>query len=141
MASVASDIERGESLKAFHDALRPGGLLILQLRDLSSIRRKGHQFPVRGHRRGDEEWILLRRQEPDRRGIRFRSTLLYRSGSTVEWELTESESVQPVLGTAMWREKVGRAGFGRIRLACDLGGTPRKRGGSADLVVIARRVD
>jgi SAM-dependent methyltransferase len=139
MASAASAVDRARTLKAFRDALRPGGLLLLQLRDLAAVRLKGHVFPVRSHRRREEEWILLRRQEPDRRGMRFRSSLLYRSGAGVEWELTESETVQPILSAAVWRKDVGRAGFVRILLASDLSGTPRKRGGGADLIVIARR--
>jgi SAM-dependent methyltransferase len=141
MASVASSTDRGRSLRAFRHALRPGGLLLLQLRDLSSIRRTGHLFPVRGYRRGEEDWILLRRQEPDPRGIRFRSSLLYRSGNGSAWEMTESETVQPILSPTAWRDLVGMAGFVRISLASDLRGTPRKRGGGVDLVIMARRAD
>jgi hypothetical protein len=55
--------------------------------------------------------------------------------------MTESETVQPILGPAAWRDLVGRAGFVRISLASDLRGTPRKRDGGADLVIIARRAD
>jgi SAM-dependent methyltransferase len=139
MASATSAAGRARTLRAFRDALRPGGLLLLQLRDLASVRFKGHVFPVRSHRRGEEEWILLRRQDPDPRGIRFRSSLLYRSGAGAGWELTESETVQPVLSAAQWRKEIGNAGFVRVLLAADLSGTPRKRGGGADLVVIARR--
>ncbi len=138
MASSASRADRARSLRAFHDALRPGGLLLLQLRDLSSIRRTGHLFPVRSHARGEEEWILLRRQEPVARGIRFRSSLLYRPQAGAAWELTESETLQPILSPAAWRAEVAKAGFERILLASDLGGTPRKRG-AADLIILARR--
>jgi SAM-dependent methyltransferase len=140
MASSASPGERARSLRSFREALRPGGLLLLQLRDLSTIRRTGHVFPARGHRRGEEEWILLRRQDPHPRGIRFLSTLLYRSRAERPWEMQESETVQPIVSPAAWRREVGEAGFVRIRIASDLAGTPRNRTkGGADLVVIARR--
>lgn len=139
LASVTTAADRGRTLRAFREALRPGGLLLLQLRDLASIRRKGHLFPVRSFRRGEEDWILMRRQEPDRRGIRFRSSLLYRPNPNAEWELTESETVQPVLSASVWRKDVAQAGFVRILLATDLSGTPRMKAGAADLIVVARR--
>jgi SAM-dependent methyltransferase len=138
MASVHSPADRTRALRAFRRALRPAGLLALQLRDLSSIPKEGFTFPTRSHRRGREEWILLRRQDPIGGRIRFTSTLLYRPRPGAPWETRASESVAEVVPMSAWRTSLTAAGFRRIRLAADLRGTPRRGGRSPDLVVFAR---
>ncbi len=140
LASVAKPRERARTLRAFHGALRSGGLLIAQLRDLAAVRRRGFVFPVRSFRRGSEEWILLRRQDPGPgETMRFLSTLLYRPRPDAPWEARASETTLPVHGPAVWRDALVRAGFVRVRIASDLHGTPRRSSGGADLVFIARR--
>jgi SAM-dependent methyltransferase len=137
MASVHTAPERLRVFRAFHGALRSGGLLVLQLRDLSSVPKEGFVFPTRGFRRGQEDWILLRRQDPIGGRIRFTSTLLYRPRAEVPWETRISESLAEILPMTAWRTSLAKAGFGRVRLAGDLRGTPR-RGRAPDLVVFAR---
>lgn len=139
MAYAHTAARRRAALRAFARALRPAGMLVLQLRDLSSIRRTGHIFPTRSLRKDGEEWILLRRQEPVGGKIRFTSTLLYRRDDLEPWETHMSESLLEVLPASAWKDLVSGVGFSRVRLAGDLRGTPRRRGGAADLVVFARR--
>lgn len=131
--------DRARVFRAFHGALRPGGLLLAQLRDLSTVRKAGHIFPTRSLRRDGEEWILLRRQDPAPEGLRFTVTLLYRPRPEAEWETRSSQSLAPVVPATDWKESVVRAGFIRVRAARDLAGTPRGRSGGADLVLFARR--
>ncbi len=139
MAYAHTPARRRAALRAFARALRPGGLLVVQLRDLSSIRKTGHLFPTRSLRREGEEWILLRRQDPVEGKIRFTSTLLYRASDLGPWETHIGESLLEILPPAEWKRLVSSAGFGRVRLARDLKGTPRRTGGASDLVIIARR--
>ena len=129
--------QRRRVLKAFRAALRPGGLLVLQLRDLTAVRKKGFIFPVRNLRREGREWILLRRQDPAGGRVRFVSTLLFRPDADAPWEMRVSESLTDVVGPAPWREALERAGFRRIRIASDLAGKKR-RPGAPDLVIFAR---
>ena len=138
---ACADVSRVRTLVlgAFYCALRPGGLLVLQMRDLTTVRRTGHVFPVRSYRRGEKEWILLRRQDPVPRGILFGVTMLYRSSTDVPWETRHSESVSKIVGVKVWREALGRAGFRDVQMATDLAGTPRGRHGGADLIVFAAR--
>lgn len=130
---------RARVLRAFQRALRPGGLLVIQLRDLSRVRRTGYVFPTRSYRRGEEEWILLRRQDPASGGIRFQVTLLYRPAADSEWETRTTESLSKVTGVTVWRQAIRRAGFVRVRAAKDLTGSPRGRQGGSDLVLFAVR--
>lgn len=139
VAYADSSRVRARVLRAFHRALLPGGLLVLQLRDLSTIRRTGHVFPTRSYRRGQEEWILLRRQDPAPGGIHFQVTLLYRSSAEAPWETRTTESVSKVTGVTVWREAVRCAGFAGVAAATDLAGTPRGRRGGSDLVLFASR--
>lgn len=139
LASTKAGRETQQTLRAFHNALRRGGLLVVQIRDLSTIRRTGHTFPVRSLRREGGEWILLRRHDPHPKGIRFLSTLLYRRDLDSEWEVRTSDNVMPVRGPSEWRRALSSAGFERIRIASDLTGAPRRARGGADLVLIARR--
>jgi SAM-dependent methyltransferase len=139
MASVHSSADRKRVFRAFRAALRPGGLLTLQLRDLSSVPATGFAFPMRSLRRGSEEWILLRHQESVGAGIRFTSTLLYRPRPESPWETRVSTSLAEVVPMTRWRTELQDAGFARIRLATDLRGTPRRGRGAADLVIFARR--
>ncbi len=130
---------RARVLSAFARAVRPGGYLVLQLRDLTTIRRTGHTFPVRSLRRGGREWILLRRQDPVSDGIRFQVNLLYRSSPENDWEIRSTESVLKVIGVTVWKQALRKAGFTSITAARDLAGTPRGRKGGSDLVLFARR--
>ena len=138
MASIHTQRERSRVFRAFHGALRPGGLLVLQLRDLSSIPKDGFSFPTRSLRRGREEWILLRRQDPIGGRIRFTSTLLYRPRADAPWETRRSESLAEIVPMSGWRAAIAGAGFARIRPARDLRGTPRRGRGAPDLVIFAR---
>jgi len=138
MASVRSLPERGRVFRAFRRALRPGGVLILQMRDLSAIRREGYAFPTRAFRRGEEEWIFLRRHDPVPGGIRFTSTLLHRITSSAEWETHFSEYIQVPTTAAEWRGALSLAGFTRIRFAADLRGAPRRERRTPDRIVFAR---
>lgn len=138
MASIGTMSGRIRALRAFRRAMRPGGVLILQMRDLSRIGPDGFSFPTRSCRRGEQEWIFLRRQDPARRGIRFVSTLLYRSAPGADWETRASEQIQLPVTTAEWRDALTRAGLKRIRFATDLRGSPRRKGSAPDLVVFAR---
>lgn len=139
MAYAHTATRRRAALRAFSRVLRPGGILVLQLRDLSSIRRTGHIFPTRSLRRDGEEWILLRRQEPIGGKMRFTSTLLYRGGDLDPWETHMSESLLEILPVSEWKALVSNAGFRRVRFASDLRGTPRRARGAADLIIFARR--
>lgn len=130
---------RSRVLRAFAKSLRPGGQLVIQLRDLTTIRKTGHVFPTRTHKRGDEEWILLRRQDPVPKGIRFQVTVLHRASANGEWETRHTESILKVTGVTVWREAVKRAGFRDLLAAKDLAGTPRGRRGGSDLVLFASR--
>lgn len=137
MASITAGTERSRVLRAFRMALRPQGTLVIQMRDLAV---KTQPFPTRALRRGDEEWILLRRMDPDPRGVRFVSVLLHRSRPDMEWETRVSDSVLVPSPRSRWKIDLERAGFNRIRFASDLRGTPRRAGPSGpDLVVMARR--
>lgn len=139
MASVHGAAARKRVFRAFRTALRPGGLLTLQLRDLSSVPAEGFAFPTRSLRRGSEEWILLRRQEAVEGDIRFTSTLLYRPRPESPWETRMSTSLAEIVPMTRWRAELVDAGFVRIRIATDLCGTPRRGRGAADLVIFARR--
>lgn len=138
LSSGGSARARGEILRAFRRALRPSGVLIVQLRDLSRIPREGYAFPVRFHRAGEEEWILMRHQIPVKTGILFLSALLYRSGPDAAWEMRASRNIQSAVRESAWKESLRAAGFTRARAARDLRGAPR-RGKSPDLVLFARR--
>jgi len=140
MASIHTSTARRRVFRAFRSALRPGGLLTLQLRDLSTVPKTGFIFPTRSMRRGREEWILLRRQERIETRIRFTSTLLYRPRTDAPWETRTSSSLAEIVPMTAWRAELALAGFSRIRLATDLRGTPRRGRGAADLVVFARKV-
>ena len=139
MASIHARADRRRAFRSFREALRPGGLLILQLRDLSAVRQGGFIFPTRSLKRGPEEWILLRRQDPIGGRIRFTSTLLYRPRADAPWETRMSESLTEVVSTSEWRAALADSGFCRIRMAGDLRGTKRRAGGGPDLVLFARR--
>lgn len=139
IAYANSSRVRARVLRGFHHALRPGGLLVLQLRDLNTIRRTGHVFPTRSYRRGEEEWILLRRQDPVPGGIRFQVMLLYRRFADDPWVTRSTESVAKVTGVTIWREAIRRAGFSGVLAATDLAGTPRRRRGGSDLVLFASK--
>jgi SAM-dependent methyltransferase len=140
MASIHTAADRRRVFRSFHSTLRPGGLLTLQLRDLSSIPKTGFAFPTRSLQRGSEEWILLRRQESIGGRIRFTSTLLYRPHAKSPWETRTSTSLVEVVPVSDWRSDLTGTGFSRIRLATDLRGTPRRGRGAADLVIFARKV-
>ena len=140
MASIRTRSERGRVLRAFRDALRSGGMLVLQMRDFSG-RNRSHVFPTKTFRRGGEEWIFLRRFDPEPRGVRFLATLLHRPRPDADWVTYSSESFIEPVSVAEWRASLARVGFHRIRFAADLRGTPRSsrsgRGGP-DLVILAR---
>ncbi|MDM7917516.1 MAG: methyltransferase domain-containing protein [Candidatus Eisenbacteria bacterium] len=138
IGSLRTEQERRAVLRSFCAGLRPGGLLVLQMRDLSAVRDKGHVFPVRSARKGRSEWILLREQEPAGGKIVFRTTLLHRRSVRVEWQAFRSSSVLRIVPAKGWIEQLRQAGFVRVRAASDLHGTPRARTGGADLVLFAR---
>lgn len=138
LSSNDREKERSAILRAFRRALRPGGMLVIQVRDLSRIPRGGYAFPVRSFRRGEKEWILLRQQIPKEEGVLFLSTLLYRTGPGSAWETRSSSNIQMTVGERVWKKSLVDAGFGRVRAAGDLRGSPR-RVKSPDLVLFARR--
>jgi SAM-dependent methyltransferase len=139
ISSVTAGKERVRTLRSFYRALRPGGLLILQFRDLFAVRKSGHTFPVRALRKGAEEWILLRRHDPLPGKMRFLSFLLHRGSPDSPWELEVGESLAPIEPPQAWRQALDEAGFARVRLAADLAGTPRRGRGTGDIVAFARR--
>lgn len=144
ISSVAAGKDRVRTLRSFRHALRPGGLLIVQFRDLFAVRKLGHTFPVRALSREGEEWILLRRHDPlkgsGRQGkMRFLSFLLHRASPDSAWELEVGESVAPIEPPQVWRQALVEAGFARVRLAGSLAGAPRRGRGTGDLVLFARR--
>ncbi len=138
IASVSGHRERDRVLRAFRRALRPGGILILQMRDLAVIPREGLMFPTRSIRREEREWIFLRRQDPVPGGIRLTATLLHRAAPGAEWEARVSSQIQTPTTTAEWRKSLSVAGFKRIRFPADLRGTPRRKGRSPDRIAFAR---
>jgi 2-polyprenyl-3-methyl-5-hydroxy-6-metoxy-1,4-benzoquinol methylase len=119
-----SDEENKVVLRGFHDALRPGGRLLLETQNVSRIMLDPHPVHVVGERDGD---LMIDRWELDAENARFLTErLVMRGGRARKAHFSVRWFTPPELRS--WLEE---AGFENVRMP---GLTPETR-----LVVVADR--
>jgi len=125
------------ALDDFHRVLRPGGLLVLQMRNYDRLLAERDRFMApQAARRGDEEWLFVRFYDIDGADLQFHMIRLHRKGSG-EWSWRVERT--PLRA---WREAELRAALGTARFSVEgeyggLDGSPFDPLSSGDLVVVA----
>ena len=127
--------------------LRPGGLLLIQNRNMDAVlERRARWMPVQARREGSREWLFVRFYDFNGDGsLTFNVITLERSHSDGPTH-SDGPWVQRAEATRLypWRhdqlvEAVTRAGFGDVRCYGDMAGAPYDLESSGNLVLVARQ--
>ena len=135
---VSNEADLNKALLDFKELLRPGGLLLLQMRNFDKVMgEKNRWMEPQTVKDGAEEWLFLRFYdfEPDGR-IQFNILSLRRkANATWQTQLT-STHLLPIYSEKL-KSELGLLGFRVIQLYGNLGGEPFSAITSGDLVLTA----
>ena len=130
--------EVAAALVDFANVLRPGGLLVIQNRNLDRVWAGQERFmPPQVHRSGEEEWIFVRFYDFHRTTLTF-NMLRLRRGKDGWAQDAASTELRPIfqrdLGLGL-----AEAGFGQVLFYGDYEGSAFHVQESGDLIAVAQR--
>ncbi len=137
---VLTPAELDITLRDFHAVLRPGGRLIVQMRNFNPILSSHDRWmPPQTYKEGDRTWIFIRFYDfdPDDR-ITFNILVLDNSGGKAFKQHLISTRLWP-MSSGIVVEAVSKAGFERVKLFGDLQGSDYVPEQSGNLVLTADR--
>jgi len=138
---VLTERDLDATLRDFAAALRPGGLLLVQNRNMDAVlAAQSRWMPLRAHREGGQEWLFVRFYDFNADGtLTFNVVRLYHNGNEPWTQHVNATTLRPWL-----REELERAtkaaGFECLARYGDLSGTAYTPT-SSNLVLVARRTD
>jgi glycine/sarcosine N-methyltransferase len=119
--------------------LRPGGLLLLQLRNFAPVLAERRRFmPPETQREGDREWLFFRFYDFEAPLLQFHVLRLYRQGAEPWQTRLGSTPLRPWLAGDLL-PALSAAGFGTVTRYGNLRGEPYDPAASSDLVLLAER--
>jgi SAM-dependent methyltransferase len=135
--------ERGLSatLADWHKVLRPGGLALVQNRNMDAVlARRDRWMPVQQRVAGDREWLFVRFYDFDEDGLTFNVVTLERRAGELWRQRVDATRLMP------WRRDqlvsaLALAGFGEIAFYGDMAGGAFDELSSGNLVLTARRLE
>ena len=135
---AATEEAMRQSLAAMVGCLLPGGLLILQQRNLARVLEQNDRFlPLETHSSGEEEWVFLRFYDLEVRPIRFNLVRMHRSSEG--WEKHTSGVRLGTWDEVALENALRRAGMEALSVHGSLRGEPFDRHESGDIVIVAQR--
>lgn len=136
--SCVADLDK--ALIDFKDLLRPGGLLLLQMRNFDLVMgEKKRWMEPQTVREGTTEWLFLRFYDFEADGrIQFNILSLHRKANAPWQTQLTSTHLYPIFSDQLSQELVA-LGFNNIRLYGNLGADPYSANSSGDLVLLANK--
>jgi len=137
---VSSEPDLDKALIDFKDLLRPGGLLLLQMRNFDLVMgEKKRWMEPQTVREGTTEWLFLRFYDFEADGrIQFNILSLHRKANAPWQTQLTSTHLYPIFSDQLSQELVA-LGFNNIRLYGNLGADPYSANSSGDLVLLANK--
>ncbi len=128
------------ALSQFHHLIRPGGKLIVQMRNFDPIIDKHERWmPPQTYREDGRTWIFFRFYDFDPDGrITFNIAVLDDEGGETFHQELITNRLWPLTSELML-EVLEQVGFQEVRLLGDLQGSAYDQKTSGNLVVVARR--
>lgn len=135
---VTSEADLEKALIDLRDLLRPGGLLLLQIRNFDLIMgEKKRWMEPQTVWDGTTEWLFLRFYDFETDGrIQFNILSLHRKANAPWHTQLTSTHLLPIFSVKLSQELI-TLGFSNIRLYGNLGAEPYAAGSSGDLVLLA----
>ena len=136
---VLTEAHLKATLSDWHAALRPGGLLLVQNRNMDAVLAKRDRWmPVQQHVEGGREWLFVRFYDFDERGLTFNVVTLARDEGERWAQRVDATRLVP------WRRAqlvtaLAEAGFDEIACYGDMVGGGYDEASSGNLVLTARR--
>jgi hypothetical protein len=127
------------TLADWHAALRPGGLLLVQNRNMDAVLSRGDRWmPVQQRAAEGREWLFVRFYDFDEDGLTFNVVTLARSEGGAWEQRVDATRLTP------WRRDqlvaaLAHAGFKEIACYGDMAGGGYDEALSGNLVLTARR--
>lgn len=138
---VNSEADLDKTLLDFRELLRPGGLLLLQMRNFDLVMgEKRRWMEPQTVKDGSTEWLFLRFYDFEADGrIQFNILSLHRTANSPWNTQLTSTHLLPIYSEKLSQELVS-LGFNNIRLYGNLGADPYAAGSSGDLVLLANKI-
>ncbi len=127
------------ALQDFTHILKPGGLLVIQNRNLDRVLARQERFmPPEVHRAGDDEWIYMRFYDFQGDLLRFNMVRLHRQGEG-DWSARTGYTQLRAWRHEMLRSATAAAGMEILDSYGSYRGEPFELLESSDLVLVAKR--
>ncbi len=127
-----------QALADFAAVLRPGGLLIIQNRNLDRVWATRERFlPLQSHREGDSEWLFVRFYDFHQETITFNMVCLRRTGEGWTQDVAATE-LRPIFHAEL-AAALTAARFSDVAFYGDYEGSAFDPAQSGDLIAVARR--
>lgn len=137
---VASEADLKNALRDFKELLRPGGLLLLQMRNFDLVMgEKKRWMEPQTVKDGSTEWLFLRFYDFETDGkIQFNILSLHRKANAPWQTQLTSTHLLPIYSEEL-KVDLALIGFTDVKLYGNLAAEPYAAGKSGDLVVIATK--
>lgn len=138
---VLSETDLLAALTDWHQVLRPGGLVLVQNRNMDAVWAKRDRWmPVQQRVAGDREWLFLRFYDFGEEKLTFNVVTLERSAGEPWRQRVDATRLTP------WRREqlvaaFAQTGFGEIVCYGDMAGGAFDELSSGNLVLTARRME
>jgi len=130
--------EVAAALVDFATVLRPGGLLVIQNRNLDRVWAERQRFMApQAHREGDQEWLFVRFYDFHATTLTFNMLRLRREGGGWAQDVQATE-LRPLFQCDL-AQGLAEAGFGQVTFYGDYGRSPFDAGTSGDLIAVAQK--
>jgi hypothetical protein len=136
---VLTEADLSATLADWHVALRPGGLLLVQNRNMDAVlARRDRWMPVQQRAAEGREWLFVRFYDFDEAGLTFNVVTLERRAGEPWRQRVDATRLYP------WRQTqllaaLAQAGFEEMACYGDLAGGAFDEASSGNLVLTARR--
>ena len=138
---VVSEADLDKALRDFKELLRPGGLLLLQMRNFDKVMgEKNRWMEPQAVKDGSTEWLFLRFYDFEADGkIQFNILSLHRKANAPWQTQLTSTHLLPIFSEKLQTE-LALLGFTNIKFYGNLAAESYTAGSSGDLVIIAYKV-
>ena len=136
---VLTEADLSATLADWHAALRPGGLLLVQNRNMDAVlTRRDRWMPIQERAAEGREWLFVRFYDFDEQGLTFNVVTLERSEGEPWRQRVDATRLYP------WRraqlvDALAQAGFTEVACYGDMAGGAFDEASSGNLVLTARR--
>jgi glycine/sarcosine N-methyltransferase len=137
---VSSEADLEKALLDFKQLLRPGGLLLLQMRNFDKVmQEKNRWMEPQSVKDGSTEWLFLRFYDFEANGmIQFNILSLHRKADAPWHTQFTSTHLLPIYSDKLSKELIS-LGFRDVRLYGNLAAEPYAASSSGDLVLLANK--